>query len=136
MQHPAIVVVTYNRPDSLTRLLGSLSKARYPDGVPLVISIDGGGNRERKVVKTAEEFPWPHGKKKVICHEKNLGLREHILSCGDLTERYDSEILLGIDIPLKRYPVSSYRVMSRNCSILNVYNHPIKSMTIKTTRSR
>ena len=97
MHHPAIVVVTYNRPDSLMRLLGSLSKARYPDGVPLVISIDGGDNRERNVVKIAEEFPWPHGNKEVICHEKNLGLRKHILSCGDLTERYDSVIVLEDD---------------------------------------
>ena len=97
MHYPAIVVVTYNRPDSLVRLLGSLSKARYPDGVPLVISIDGGDNREKQVVKIAEEFPWPHGKKEVICHEKNLGLRKHILSCGDLTERYDSVIVLEDD---------------------------------------
>ena len=97
MHPPAIVVVTYNRPDSLMRLLGSLSKARYPDGVPLVISIDGGDNRQKKVVKIAEEFPWPHGKKEVICHEKNLGLRKHILSCGDLTERYDSVIVLEDD---------------------------------------
>ena len=97
MHHPAIVVVTYNRPDSLMRLLGSLTKARYPVGVPLIISIDGGDNREKQVVKIAEEFPWPHGKKEVICHEKNLGLRKHILSCGDLTERYDSVIVLEDD---------------------------------------
>ena len=85
MHHPAIVVVTYNRPDSLKRLLGSLSKARYPDGVPLVISIDGGDSHEEEVVKIAGEFPWPHGKKEVICHEKNLGLRKHILTKVDVT---------------------------------------------------
>jgi hypothetical protein len=80
------------------RLLGSLSKARYPDGVPLVISIDGGENQRKKVVRIAEDFPWPYGKKEVICHEKNLGLRKHILSCGDLSERYDSVIVLEDDI--------------------------------------
>ncbi len=97
MNHPAIVIVTYNRPDSLRRLLGSLRKARYPDGVPLVISIDGGENQEKDVVKIAEEFSWPFGNKEVICHEENLGLRKHILSCGDLTERYDAVIVLEDD---------------------------------------
>jgi len=97
MRHPAIVVATYNRPDSLMRLLGSLSKARYPDGVPLVISIDGGANQRQTVVKIVEEFPWPYGKKEVICHEKNLGLRKHIISCGDLSKRYESVIVLEDD---------------------------------------
>jgi hypothetical protein len=97
MHHPAIVVVTYNRQNSLMRLLGSLSKARYPEGVPLVISIDGGDHREKEIVKIAEKFRWPHGKKEVICHEKNMGLRRHILCCGDLTQRYDSVIVLEDD---------------------------------------
>ena len=98
MHHPAIVVVTYNRPDSLMRLLGSLGKARYPDEVPLVISIDGGENQGKEVVKIAKEFPWPYGKKEVIYHEKNLGLRKHVISCGDLSEHYGSIIVLEDDI--------------------------------------
>ena len=42
---PAVVVVAYERPDALFRLLRSLSRADLEKcgEVPLVISIDGGG---------------------------------------------------------------------------------------------
>jgi len=93
---PAIVVVAYNRPESLSRLLGSLSAATYPQGVPLVISIDKGDNEE--VQKLAGEFSWPHGEKQVICQEENLGLRRHILQCGDLSQQYGAIVLLEDDL--------------------------------------
>ena len=72
--------------------------AEYPVGgtVPLVISIDGGGTEE--VVRAANAFEWPFGKKEVIEHPKNLGLRQHILSCGDLSEKYSAIIMLEDDL--------------------------------------
>ena len=43
----AIIAVGYNRLDSMTRLLSSLTKASYDcDNVPLIISIDASGNQE------------------------------------------------------------------------------------------
>lgn len=44
--YPAIVVATYNRPYALQRLLNSIAKADYKGykNIPLVISVDGGGN--------------------------------------------------------------------------------------------
>lgn len=94
---PAIIVATYNRAASLTRLLKSLSQADYAcDGIPLVISIDGGGSHE--VVDIANDFEWKHGTKEIILHDKNLGLKNHILSCGELTRRFGSIVLFEDDL--------------------------------------
>ncbi|MER0041005.1 hypothetical protein [Pseudomonas sp. MGal98] len=96
-QLPTIVVIGYNRPKSLSRLLGSLIAAQYPEGnVRLVISLDNSGNPEPR--KVAEAFDWPHGEKRIIAHPQRLGLRQHVLSCGDLTEQYGDVIILEDDL--------------------------------------
>ena len=59
-----IVVVAYNRMDSLKRILGSLLNAEYPAAAKLIISIDRGDNAD--VLNFAEEFSWPFGEKQVI----------------------------------------------------------------------
>lgn len=101
--YPAIVVATYNRPKALHRLLKSIAKADYQgyENIPLVISIDGGGSIECKQI--AEEFVWEHGEKRVIAHAENMGLKAHILSCGDLTEQYGSIIMLEEDTYVSPY---------------------------------
>lgn len=95
---PAVVVVAYNRPRALQRLLDSLARGVYPPEVTLVISIDGGGGDGRAVQEVAAQFAWPHGRKRLIQHEQNLGLIEHLFSCGDLVEEYGSIILLEDDL--------------------------------------
>jgi hypothetical protein len=97
---PAIVVVTYNRPESLKRLLGSLSKAIYTDkDIPLVISIDYQNSVEHdSVIQIAKSFVWSFGSKLIIIHDKNLGLKNHVLRCGDLVHDYESIIMLEDDI--------------------------------------
>jgi len=91
-----VVIAAYNRPDSLQRVLDSLNRAAYPEPVKLIISIDGGGNP--KVKNIAADFEWEFGDKELILHDQNLGLRNHILSCGDLTKIYDGIILLEDDL--------------------------------------
>ena len=100
---PAIVVAAYDRVHSLSRLLAMLLTAEYPKNavVPLVISIDGGG--AEGVVHIANAFKWPFGEKKVIVHPNNLGLREHILCCGDLTEQFGAIIMLEDDLGLSKF---------------------------------
>ena len=94
----AIVVIAHNRPDALRRLLGSIVRAYYPgdDHVPLLISIDGEGPSE--VYEVAREFRWSFGEKTVIAHPAKLGLRDHVLSCGDLVQDYDGIIMLEDDL--------------------------------------
>ena len=80
---PTIVVVTYNRPYSLKRILWSLSQAYYDDQeVRLIISIDYSGDSE--IEELSEAFHWKFGPKEIRTNRENLGLRNHILKCGEL----------------------------------------------------
>lgn len=100
MTQPAIVVVAYNRPQSLRRLLDALRRAHYPAGsnVALVISVDGEHEVARASVDLATKLPWPHGEKRVLARGETLGLREHVLRCGDLTEEYGAIVVLEDDL--------------------------------------
>ena len=92
-----LVVVGYNRADSIQRLLNSMAKAHYSySDIRLVISIDHSGNEE--VNRTAAEFEWKYGEKIVLCRPERLGLRRHIISCGDLTEEYGAVMILEDDL--------------------------------------
>lgn len=91
-----IVIAAYNRAHTLSRLLSSLAKGNYPDPVKLIISIDSGGPDSVKAV--ANDFHWEFGPKQVIDQPENLGLRNHILFCGDITSQYDGIILLEDDL--------------------------------------
>ncbi len=94
---PAIVVMAYNRPSSLERLLRSLDRASVPESVDLVISVDGGGSQHHAVTELAEGFVWSGGNKEVLQHE-HLGLVDHFHRCGDLTGRFGSVVLLEDDL--------------------------------------
>ncbi|NQU66441.1 MAG: hypothetical protein HQ510_00725 [Candidatus Marinimicrobia bacterium] len=102
MNNPAIIVVAYNRPDSLNRLLVSLQTASFSsDSIQLIISIDGGENERVKDIAT--EFQWSHGSKEIICHWNHLGLKQHVFYCGDLTQKYGNIILLEDDLMVSPY---------------------------------
>ena len=91
-----IVVVAYNRENTLKRILSSLSNALINQNVKLYISIDGHGKPD--VLEIAENFQWKHGDKQIISHSKNLGLRDHILSCGNLALQHDGIIVFEDDL--------------------------------------
>lgn len=91
MKSLGIVAIGYNRIDSLGRLLTSLQNANYSSDVLLIISLDNPGNRE--CYKFADEFEWKHGEKIVVFQEKRLGLREHILKCGNYLNEYDLDAI-------------------------------------------
>ena len=102
-----IIIVAFNRPKALERLLNSLLKASYPGEVELVISVDGEkeGREDGKTIGKGEEvrrvasgFEWPFGEKKLIFHEKNLGLRRHVIFCGELNKDYEGVIVLEDDL--------------------------------------
>lgn len=100
---PAIIAIGYNRADSIKRLLTSLNNAIYDfDDVKLIISIDRSKkeNDEKNlaVLEIAKNFNWQHGEKEIIYREKNMGLRPHVLACGNLSNDYGSIIMLEDDI--------------------------------------
>lgn len=103
MTNPAIVVVAYNRPESLKRLLVSLSKALYKSDVTLIISIDFCALENSNVNAVANNFTWEFGDKIVLNNKTNLGLRKHVIKCGDLTSDYDTIIMLEDDLIVSPY---------------------------------
>lgn len=93
----ALIVVGYNRCDSLKRLVGSLQKADYlGDRVDLIFSIDNAGTDT--VERYAKTVQWPHGQKIIRTFPQRQGLRAHILQCGDYTELYDAVAVFEDDI--------------------------------------
>jgi glycosyltransferase involved in cell wall biosynthesis len=125
-----IIVIGYNRPKALERLLNSLLKATYSGKVDLIISIDGEtGRRGEEVREVAEKFAWPHGEKKLIFHETNLGLRNHVLSCGDLSQEYDGVIVLEDDLYVSpvfyHYTLQAYDFYKDDPKIagISLYSH-------------
>lgn len=105
-----ICVIAYNRINSLRRVLNSILEANYEnDEVELIISIDKSNVLE--VVEYAKKFKWKVGKKTVIEHPVNLGLRAHVLKCGDLLEYFDGLIVLEDDLTVSM----SFYLYAKQC---------------------
>jgi hypothetical protein len=92
----AIVVVGYNRLDSMKRVLSSLTQAHYPsDQIPLVLSIDCSG--DEALYSYVREFDWPYGDKYVNIEKERLGLKKHIFQCCGLSKYFKGVIILEDD---------------------------------------
>ena len=130
-----IVIVAYNRPKSLLRLLKSLEIAHYPkDKVELIISIDFSTNNN-KVIEIANDFVWHFGTKKVVLHKENLGLKKHILLCGDYALSYGNVIILEDDLYVSTnfyyYALKALKFSVNKDYIggISLYNHKINVHT-------
>ncbi len=99
----AVVVIAYNRPKSLLNLLNSLARAEYDNEFSLTVIISIDKSEDDSVLKVAQNFAWNYGPKIIIPHEVNLGLKKHVLSCGDLTNSFDAVILLEDDLIVSPY---------------------------------
>ena len=93
----AIVIPTYDRPRSLGRLLDSLAAVVPGKGAwELVLSCEG--DAAPGVRRLAAEFVWPHGPKRVVDQSTHLGLREHLLWCGDQVFGREAVLVLEDDL--------------------------------------
>lgn len=96
---PAIVVIAYNRPDSLERLLQSIDRGYFfPKDAPITLHISIDHSNETKVATVAKNFEWKHGEKVISIQSSRLGLLKHVIHCGDLTEKYGEIIVLEDDL--------------------------------------
>lgn len=94
-----IIVIGYNRPHSIQRVLAQLDRCEYEsDEVDLIISLDNCGNDACECV--SNRFDWHYGRKEVISHKSRMGLRNHVLACGDivLDKDYDAVIIFEDDV--------------------------------------
>ncbi len=92
-----VVVVAYNRPASLVMTLRSVSQLRVPSGASVEIVISQDGPPDRLVDNALTNFRLPFPTRR-IRHESNLGLREHVLLCGDLVSDYDLLVVIEDDV--------------------------------------
>lgn len=99
---PAIVVVAFNREKALKRLLESLQKSYCPQDTTLIISIDRAEDNQN-IFDIANNFNWTFGEKKVRYLVENVGLKKHIISCGDYSNEYGSVIILEDDLFVSPY---------------------------------
>ncbi len=125
---PAIVVIGYDRADSLKRLLGSIAEAQYPhDDITLIISLDKSGKAD--VEQTAKSFIWKHGEKKVVVRPERMGLKKHILTCGNYADEYGSIIMLEDDLYVSPdfylFAEAALTATSRDPKVggVSLYNH-------------
>ena len=101
--HIAVVVVGYNRKESMIRLIESLKEADYKDDiVDLIISLDK-SECIQEMIKVANSVLWNYGEKKVRTFKERQGLRKHIIKCGELTREYDAVIILEDDLVVSKY---------------------------------
>ena len=125
----AIVIVAYCREKSLARLLESVSRAYIDDNTTLIISIDKSNNP--LVTEYANTFEWKYGEKRVIAHSENLGLKKHILSCGNYLDEFDAIIVLEDDLVVSegffnysKLAVKQYQY-NNNIAVISLYSFHI-----------
>jgi glycosyltransferase involved in cell wall biosynthesis len=96
--HPTIIIPCFTREKSLKRLLNSLQRAVFPGRVNIVLSLDGGYSPQ--VLRVAKDFKETcvFANVEIIVRETNIGLRNHILWCGDQVSRTGSVIILEDDL--------------------------------------
>ncbi|XP_014672724.1 PREDICTED: uncharacterized protein LOC106813169 [Priapulus caudatus] len=108
--HLELVVLTYDRPHSLRRLLDSLEAAEYDgDAVTLRICIDGPRDEGARAahaesVDVARRFSFSHGKKLLDVRESNVGAYVQWFDCwrpGEAPHAYG--IILEDDLRVSPY---------------------------------
>lgn len=122
MIEPVIIIPAYSRAQSLARLLKSIDSADYPHIVKLFISLEGGSSEDVK--RIALEFTSSKIQIEVIQRQQRLGLRNHILACGDLALKFGAVIVLEDDLLVDRYfyhyAIAALRYYSDQASVAGV----------------
>ena len=102
MQKLGILIIGYKNVKGINRLLRSLDNVDFlgDEDIDLIFSIDFSG--DSSVEQMANEYIWRYGEKHVQAYRENLGLRTHILKCGDYLETFhlDAMMVLEDDIYL------------------------------------
>lgn len=134
---PVIVVVAFNRPSSLKRLLSSLKAGKKISSAKLIISIDNQEPDNLIVKEVAETYIWPFGEKEVIYQKQRLGLRKHVLQCGDYASTYGSVIILEDDLFVSPFfydyavKALSYYDNEEQIGGISLYNQPYEEISHK-----
>ncbi|WP_168406434.1 glycosyltransferase [Acinetobacter indicus] len=129
MSNIAIVVITYNRLNSLKRLIHSLLQADYDDQIDLIVSIDRSDIFDQ-MHDYASKILWKHGDIEIKVAEQRLGLKKHVMQCGELLNQYEHIIVLEDDLYVSsgfyqytKEMISKYGD-NENIAGISLYNYP------------
>lgn len=82
-----IVVIGYDKADTVMRLLNRLNKVDYAENkVSLIVSIDK--CEEIDIYPKIQMYEWKHGNLIFKRQNERLGLKNHVLRCGSYMEEY------------------------------------------------
>jgi glycosyltransferase involved in cell wall biosynthesis len=136
--NPAIVIVAFNRKNSLNRILKSLESAEYPNKeISLIISIDY-SETNKDVLEAAQKFNWIHGNKTINYQNENLGLKKHILKSMEYVYEYENIIMLEDDLYVSpdfyNYTIKALGFVREDNDIagISLYKH---EFNVHTTRN-
>ncbi|BDA59925.1 glycosyltransferase family 2 protein [Shewanella xiamenensis] len=104
MMKLAICVICFNRKFEFARLINCLLELKTSLTVDLIVSVDF-SSEQQVINEVASSIDWPFGDCRIILHDSNLGLKKHVLSCGDLSSNYDGLILLEDDLIVSPYVI-------------------------------
>lgn len=122
-----IVVIGYKHLKRINRLLNRINEAVYEEDKPLlIISIDY--SEDSSVALFAEKYEWKHGKKVVKAYEENLGLRKHILACGDYIEEFNLDALIVFEDDT--FPALDYYQYAKAATEFYIENNSIAGISL------
>jgi hypothetical protein len=104
LNYPLIIcVIAYNRPNKLKNLLDQLSKISHinENNILIYISVDGPKNFNIKNI--IDNYINVFINLKIVYHEKNIGLKNHIILAGNQCAEFGDFIMLEDDILISNY---------------------------------
>lgn len=94
----SIVIIGYNRADSVIECYNSVSKAIYDeDKIDLIFSLDY-HEKQNDIYDRIKDLEWNHGDLIIKRYSERQGLKNHVLQCGDYVNNYDFIVMLEDDI--------------------------------------
>lgn len=120
----AICIIAFNRMKPLLRILSNVFDSDISD-LKVYVSIDYSEKQNEIIscIKSSEFYE----KVEIIARERNLGLKQHVITCGDLVEKHDFIVILEDDIVLSRFPrmyiESCLQLDLRKIATISLYNY-------------
>lgn len=129
----AFAVIGYNNEIGMRRLLKSLDNVIVPhnDSLTLIFCLDKSDNE--MINKIAQEYTWNNGEKIIYQHKKRVGLRDNVLSCGNMMNAYNLDAIAVFEDDIYISPVTykymvaaiDYYKEDDNIAGISLYKHEI-----------
>lgn len=106
MHKLGILIIGYKNVNGIKRLLSSLDNVDFmgDNNIDLIFSIDYSG--DSSVEQIANAYSWEHGDTHIQAYSNNLGLRKHIMTCGNYLVKYNLDAMLVLEDDIYLSPLA------------------------------